>query len=331
MKDLRLPRVLLVTRPTQLELLLERHGTFGQAAFFLRTRGQDIARAEVAHATFEAALRQVEGAIPSDQRRTRLTRALLDRFVFAPDDLILLVGQDGLVANAAKYLHGQLAIGINSDPRQFDGVLCRHHPQDTAALLAWTRNGGGTYQVEERTMAVARRDDGLELLALNEIFVGHRTHQSARYRIRYGGRDELHSSSGLIAATGTGATGWASSVVGQRAKKPALPGPGDPRLVFLVREPFRSVSTGTKLAQGAIDARSPLRLDSEMGEGGVVFADGIESDFFDFLAGQSLEIGIAGRVLRLLVGAGEAASAPPALERGRRNGGAGDQEARAGR
>jgi NAD kinase len=194
MKDLKLPRVLLVTRPTQLEVLLERHGTLGQAAFFLRSRGQEIADLEAAHATFEAALRRVEAAIPADQRRTALSRSWLDRFVFAPDDLVLVVGQDGLVANAAKYLHGQLVIGINSDPRRFDGVLCRHRPEDTAALLAWTRDGGPIYRVQERAMALARRDDGLELLALNEIFVGHKSHQSARYRIFFRGHEERHSS-----------------------------------------------------------------------------------------------------------------------------------------
>ncbi len=311
MKDLKLPRVLLVTRPTQLEILLERHGTLGQAAFFLRNRGQDIAEAEAAHATFEAALRQVQSAIPSDQRRTLLGRAFLDRFVFAPDDLILVVGQDGLVANAAKYLRGQLVIGVNSDPQRFDGVLCRHRPEDTATLLGWTRESGPRFRVQERAMALARRDDGLELLALNEIFVGHKTHQSARYRIHYRGQEERHSSSGLIVTTGTGATGWARSIAGQRADKPKLPRPGERRLVFLVREPFPSVATGTRLAQGHIEADDPLHIESEMGEGGVVFADGIEADFLDFAAGQKLEVGLADRVLRLLIAAGKGGAASP--------------------
>lgn len=310
MNDLKLPRILLVTRPTQLELLLERHGTLGQVNFFLRSRGQDLAEVEAAHAIFEAAFRQVESAIPSHQRRTRLGRAWLDRFVFAPDDIVVLVGQDGLVANAAKYLQGQLAIGINSDPERFDGVLCRHRPQDAATLLAWTRQGGPQFRVQERTMALARRDDGLELLALNEIFVGHKSHQSARYSLAYAGKKERHSSSGLIVATGTGATGWARSIHGQRAKKPALPKPTDKRLLFLVREPFPSVSTGTSLDQGEVDAARPLRLDSEMGEGGVVFADGIESDFLDFQAGQNLEIRVAERALRLLVEAKKEKPAP---------------------
>jgi NAD kinase len=74
-------------------------------------------------------------------------------------------------------------------------------------------------------MAHARLDDGQQLLALNEIFVGHRTHQSARYRIRPADeQEERHSSSGVIVSTGTGATGWARSI--QRSAQTGLPPAG---------------------------------------------------------------------------------------------------------
>jgi hypothetical protein len=39
-------------------------------------------------------------------------------------------------------------------------------------------------------MVQAELDDGQRLLALNEIFVGHRTHQSARYRLGFGRASE---------------------------------------------------------------------------------------------------------------------------------------------
>ena len=38
---------------------------------------------------------------------------LLARFLFEPGDVVIVVGQDGLVANVAKYLDGQPVIGIN--------------------------------------------------------------------------------------------------------------------------------------------------------------------------------------------------------------------------
>lgn len=299
------PRVVLVTRKTSLEGLRESRGTLDQVRFYLRSRGQDIAYHQEAHERFVAAYAEVEGAIPADQRRVRIDRGDLDRFLFAPDDLILVVGQDGLVANVAKYLSGQRVIGINSDPERFDGVLCRHPPGAAKTLLDWaaagTSEAGGGFRIETRTMALAEREDGQILLALNEVFVGHRTHQSARYTIEVGGTTERHSSSGVLCATGTGATGWARSICEQRKVKKKLPRPSDPRLAWMVREPFPSVSTGVALDFGLLPSDARLVLHSEMAEGGAIFADGIESDALEFLGGQTVTLGRAEKALRLVV------------------------------
>ena len=53
------PRAVVVTRRTELEELLERHATRGQAEFFLRTRGRDLARVQAAHDALADARRQV--------------------------------------------------------------------------------------------------------------------------------------------------------------------------------------------------------------------------------------------------------------------------------
>ena len=75
----------------------------------------------------------------------------------------------------------------------------------------------------------------------------------------------------------------------------------DLRLAWFVREPFPSVATGTSVNFGYVDAERALELESEMDEGGVIFADGIESDRLEFLAGQRCEIGLAPERLRLVV------------------------------
>ncbi len=293
------PRVVLVTRKTALEGLRESRGTLDQVRFYLSSRGQDIAYVQEAHDRFVAAYAQVEGAIPADQRRVRIDRGDLDRFLFAPDDRVVVVGQDGLVANVAKYLSGQFVIGINSDPERFDGVLCRHPPAAMPELLQWTTGGG--FLIENRTMALAEREDGQKLLALNEVFVGHRTHQSARYTIEVDGTIERHSSSGVLCATGTGATGWARSICEQRKVENELPRPSDPSLAWMVREPFPSVSTGVGLDFGLLEPDARLILHSEMAEGGAIFADGIESDALEFLGGQSVTIRRAEQALQLVV------------------------------
>jgi NAD kinase len=305
MKDLNLPRVVLVTRKTPLELLLEQQGTVRQARFYVQSRGQRITEYEEIHERIHGALDRVTQAIPPDQRRVRVLREELDRFLFAPDDLVVVVGQDGLVPNVAKYLDGQLTFGINPDPERYDGVLCRHPPVAMGALLAWAVAGSGAgYRIQRRAMAQVEREDGQRLLALNEVFVGHRSHQSARYRIEVGGREERHSSSGVICATGTGSTGWVRSITRQRGLDVNLPAPEEPRLSWFVREPFPSVYTGTALDFGFLGQHEELLLFSDMGEGGVIFADGIESDHLEFLTGHVARITLAATTLNLVVPAG---------------------------
>ncbi|HTO70682.1 MAG TPA: hypothetical protein VMR31_12545 [Myxococcota bacterium] len=302
-----------MTRKTPLQLLLLRHGTIGQAEFYLRSRGEDISDYRRTHARFEAALHAVIESLPPEQRRTRVERDQLDRFQFAEDDIVLIVGQDGLVPNTAKYLTGQLTIGINPDPASYDGVLCRHAPKNARALLDWLRTRDRPeYDVQRRTMLAAQREDGQRILALNEVFIGHQSHQSARYRIRVEGREERQSSSGVLCATGTGCTGWTLSIARQRKLQDELPRPEDDRAVWLVREPFPSVSTQVSLDFGGLSRSAGLEIASEMAEGGVVFADGIESDRLEFADGHRLVVRLAEQKLALVVRAGEKQIAPRA-------------------
>ncbi len=296
----KVPRAVVVTRASEYAALLARHGTRAQAAFFLERRGQSIDDLDRRHALLERALEAVSRAIPPDWRRQRLDRADLSRFVFEPDDLVIAAGQDGLVANAAKYLSGQLVLGVNPDPERYDGVLVPHAPERAAKLLR--AMAAGRAEVERRTMVEARLDDGQRLLALNELFAGHRSHQSARYRIALEGREERQSSSGVIVTSGTGATGWARSINQERRHRLALPAPTDPAIAFFVREPFPSVGTGTSIDGALLRDGSALSLVSEMNEGGVLFGDGIEDDRIEFGWGTRVEIRAAAEQLLLVKG-----------------------------
>lgn len=296
------PRLILVTRKTSLEILIERHGTVDQARFYLRSRGEDIEPLEEIHARFASGLADVHRSIPADQRRVQVDREALDRFLFAPDDIVVIVGQDGLVPNTAKYLNGQTTIGVNPDPVRYEGVLCPHPPTSLPAILGWIEKDiGPGFHIERRVMAIAEREDGQHLLALNEIFIGHRSHQSARYRIRAAGKEERHSSSGVICATGTGASGWARSIANQMHLKERLPDPEEKVLAWFVREPWPSVYTGASVTRGLLRPGRSIELRSEMGEGGVIFADGIESDHLEFLNGHMLRVCAAEQTLNLLM------------------------------
>jgi NAD kinase len=307
-----LRRAVIVTRKSMLTQLIERRGTFGQAEFYLQSRGASIEPLVTAHERIEDALRRVHAAVLPEQRRASLDRDDLDRFLFADDDLIVVVGQDGLVANVAKYLKGQPVIGVNPDAAAYDGVLCRHRVDAFHAALHWTATGKGEFTIEPRVMAEALREDGQRLVALNEVFVGHRTHQSARYRIQAAEANTRHSSSGIICSTGTGSTGWARSIATQRNLEDELPAPSDAALVWLVREPFPSVTTTTDLDFGFITPESPLRVESDMSENGVIFADGIESDYLEFVSGHAVEIRVAETRLSLVTPMSAASTPRPA-------------------
>ena len=242
-----LPRVVAITRKTPLEQLIERFGTSGQARFYVEDKGRKWADYERIQARFDLAMNTVMGAIPAEQQRVRLDRGDLDRFIFRDDDIIVIVGQDGLVPNVAKYLKGQTVIGINSDPEIFDGVLCRHAPALTSRLLKWTSSPDGQFTIQSRVMGQAVREDGQRLLALNEFYFGSRTHQSSKYTLRVGSKVERQSSSGVIVSTGTGATGWGRSIAQQRKCEEILPKPEETKVAGFVREPFPSVDTRTTL------------------------------------------------------------------------------------
>jgi hypothetical protein len=290
----------LVTRPTDYERLVARHGTSAQAAFFLGTRGQAIEPVEERHHAFERALRTTLNAIPASWRRSRVDRSDLDRFLFGPDDIVVALGQDGLIANVAKYLSGQPVVGLNPARDLCEGILVRHSPEAAPELLRLAAAGRGMY--EERTMVEAELDDGQRLVALNEVFVGHRTHQSARYRLVSEERAERHSSSGVITATGTGATGWTRSIHRERASGIELPAPTSGDLVFFVREAWPSIATGTSLTEGTVPEGSRVEIVSEMDDDGVIFGDGIESDRIEFSWGRRVTLRAAATRLRLLAG-----------------------------
>ncbi|MGW6748133.1 hypothetical protein [Streptomyces sp. NPDC055006] len=294
------PRAVLVHRTTEYEELLARHGTHGQAAFFLSSRGRSVEEVAERHHRTARALAEVAAAVPLSWRRTRLERADLDRFLFSPEDVVIVVGQDGLVANAAKYLSGQPVVGIDADPGRNPGVLVRHRAADAAKLLPAAVSGRAS--ADELTMVEAVADDTQRLLALNEIYLGPPSHQTARYRI--GPDDDTHApepqaSSGVLVGTGTGATGWLRSLWQQHASTLPLPGPAEPRLLWFVREAWPSPATGTSQVQGSLGPADRLRVTVES-DRLVAFGDGVESDALELTWGQTVRVGRALERLRLV-------------------------------
>jgi hypothetical protein len=195
-------------------------------------------------------------------------------------------------------------IGVNPDPARWDGVLLPFRVEDLAKVVH------DVFQNQRRTSAVtmakAELTDGQRLYAVNDFFIGAKTHVSARYSITIGDRRENQSSSGIIVSTGLGSTGWFRSVIagsigiaGAVARQ-SISIESEGRfawdadyLCFSVREPFPSKTTGTSLVFGKIPKGKPMTVESNMAGNGVIFSDGIENDFLEFNSGMRARFGVA--------------------------------------
>jgi len=303
-------KIVLVTRRTRLEELIAKYHTLAQAKFYVEHLGADFSDYQKEHETYLAEKRRAVQTLEAWGRYQILHRDFLPNFIFGPADIVVALGQDGLVANTMKYLDGQPLVGLNPEPARWDGILLPFRPEDVAQVLPEV--GADRRATRSVTMAEARLSDGQSLLAVNDLFIGPRGHSSALYEIAYQGRTELQSSSGLIVATGMGSTAWMKSIVtGSMAISAAVRGspPADyramawdsPELVFAVREPFPSRASQVGIVYGKVDVREPLRLRSRMPESGVIFSDGMEVDFLRFTAGMEAVIAPAQRSGRLVV------------------------------
>src|SRR5213078_2433217 len=89
-------------------------------------------------------------------------RDFLPNFLFGPRDVVVTVGQDGLVANTAKYAVGLPIVAVNPDPRRIDGILLPFHVAQARAAVRSVLQGNAHYR--EVTLAEASLDDGQKLL-----------------------------------------------------------------------------------------------------------------------------------------------------------------------
>lgn len=340
-----LPGIALVYAPTRLEGLRRRWGTAGQAKFRLKqAHAHELAlRAGPANAAPQqrgrkAALAQVQQPRQQQQaefadyeREDHVYREVIDRleeelqfglpvkrversfvsnFDFGNCEVVVVVGQDGLVANTAKYVRDLPIVAVNPDPQRIDGVLLPFQVGQARNIVR--RVLDGQHQARPVTLAEAELNDGQKLRAFNDFFVGAASHVSARYVLEYAGRSEPQSSSGILVSTGAGSTGWLSSVFnmaaglaqfqgGELPPRPQLAWE-DRRLAWAVREPFVSMRSQASLVAGWLEEGEELIVESLMPDGGVIFSDGIESDFLPFTSGTIARLRVSPQQANLVVG-----------------------------
>jgi len=307
----KLVKLVVVTRRTRLEELVDRFNTKGQARFYIEHAGGDFRDYEREDDAYRQSLDRLRRDLDFGVPRQFIDRSLVPTYTFGPLDLVVALGQDGLVANVAKYAGACPIVGVNPDPERFDGVLLPFTPDDKTRDAVARLVAGKSVRTRAVTLAQIALGDGQRLLAFNDLFIGARSHVSARYRITVGDRSEPQSSSGVLISTGAGSTGWMSSVFNMATGVTAFAGGrgaasvqfpwDDARLLFAVREPFVSRHSAASIVAGWIEKGEGVRIESLMPGGGVVFSDGVERDFLEFNAGAVGLIGRADRQATLVV------------------------------
>jgi NAD kinase len=311
MKRLTENKIVLITRSTRLEELVARFNTLGQAKFYVEHLGADFSDYEIEHHNYKNALQETETHLRAIGRVQVLDRAFLTNFVFGEQDAVVVLGQDGLVANTLKYLQAQPVVAVNPDPARYDGVLLPFGVADAARIVIEVFSQ--QRRIREITMAKAELNNGQKLFAVNDLFIGPKSHTSARYQLSIGSRNEPQSSSGIIVSTGLGSTGWFKSILaGARGIGSAFGRPiatdmlnsfkwESDYLYYTVREPFPSKASAATLVFGKVTPKEPMRLVSQMPEHGVIFSDGIEADYLEFNSGIRAVISVAEKKGHLVV------------------------------
>lgn len=299
------PKFIIIKRKTRLEELVFRYNTREQAKFYVEHLGQDFSLYIDEDREYTEALQKAISYLEAMGKVQVVDRSFLPNFLFGKSDIVIAIGQDGLVANTLKYLDQQVLIGVNPSPKRYDGTLLPFQVDDLKSIIKEVV----LYRrpIKEVTMAKAILNDGQEMLGVNDLFIGQKSHVSARYHLQIGEKSEVQSSSGIIVSTGLGATGWLKSILQGAAGialQPIKPieMPWDSSyLMFSVREPFPSLVSKAELTFGRIEEGKFLQITSWMPENGVIFSDGMENDYLEFTSGKIATIGIEKRRGKLVV------------------------------
>ncbi|NHJ39325.1 MAG: sugar kinase [Asgard group archaeon] len=311
----RVEKVVVVTKKTWLEELIEKFNTKSQAKFYIEHMGGSFEEYELAHKQYYQSLGQLKKLLPTDIKAQIIEKSFLPNFLFGPNDLVVIIGQDGLVINTAKYLENQKIIAINPDPERFDGVMLPFRVEQFSKV--YKKVIDEQYSMIKVTMAIAQLNNNQKLYGVNDLFLGHKSHGSARYTITFRDYSEKQSSSGIIISTGAGSTAWFRSIVTgaigitNKFRKFDLqldmPTEDEYRfpwdasyIYFSVREPFVSKISNATIFFDTIYDGEELIIESHMPEKGVIFSDGIENDFLEFNSGTIAKISIAEKKAHLI-------------------------------
>lgn len=236
-------RLLVVYKKSQLELYQEHEP---EAIEYLRAREpQLLARFEHAHKLNSQAIDKVGSAA---------TKLGFDaECVYRADheagnlfSLVISVGGDGTLLDVSQTLRDVPIMGVNSSPTMSVGHFCCTDADGFATALEQWRDGQLESAVLNRLQITVNGTPN-PTPVLNEMLYAHTVPGAvSRYVFRCGDAEEEHKSSGIWISTAAGSTAAILSAGGH------IMDAEDPRLQFVVREPYKRAAE-YKLLRGTTD------------------------------------------------------------------------------
>ncbi len=92
-------KIVLVKRRTRLEDLIARYNTIAQAKFYIEHMGSDFSDYIYEDEQYKRSLSEAQNQLKALGRVQVVDREYVPNFIFRDNDIVVVIGQDGLVAN----------------------------------------------------------------------------------------------------------------------------------------------------------------------------------------------------------------------------------------
>ena len=163
-------------------------------------------------------------------------------------DLVITVGGDGTFLRTAQVVTDTPILGVNSAPSSSVGHYCATDGPGFNDLLTSILDGGLVTRAHPRIRILAGERE-VPAQALNDVLFANACPAcSTRYRIDVNGHSEEHTSSGVWVGTASGSGSAIKSAGGVHMD------PDDPRLQYLVREPYERPQDSIQLRGGFLES-----------------------------------------------------------------------------
>ena len=219
------------------------------------------------------------------------------------------LGQDGLVANTAKYAGAQPIVAVNPDPSRFDGIFLAFLPDQarTAVTRVLERKGAG----HEKSRWLRQPSVTVNGYSLSTILspgheamfprsTGSRAASARKCNPRAASwfhRRRFYRLDFICLQHGFGC--------GELLRREPLKGVRMPwedrRLLYVVREPFISRHSQIGIVAGMLEAGEKLVLESLMPSGGAIFRTAWERTFSNSTPERSAMVAAAEQQAHLVV------------------------------